>query len=229
MAVPNSFYQQFLNDLAEQMALYPSPMDNPMLRQRMAKRYQPLPMGENAAQKAGREEDGSFLLPGGMVRPAAGGALRPPIGRPDSDGGILGALGAYLQHPRQHSPLRNTDMIKQLVDPRPFLEGAKWSVTHPVQRLTDPEMNNRMEFPLGKGTGHGAEIKAELLAKRAAKGPRKPGGGRRPAGKTKYPPESNQDLVEMLAKSIPEAAVPMHKARGGGLKAMLGRLRKIER
>lgn len=38
----------------------------------------------------------------------------------------------------------------RMVDPRPFLKGAMWSVTHPRERLTS---GNTMEFPLGGKVG----------------------------------------------------------------------------
>ncbi len=88
-------------------------------------------------------------------------------------------------------------------------------------RRAAPHVMPEVVTPL-PAAAHGAEVRAQLLAKRAAKGPRKPGGGRQP--KVKYPPENNQDLIEMLAKSIPPAPAAAYKPRGGGLQALLGRV-----
>ena len=77
--------------------------------------------------------------------------------------------------------------------------------------------------------GHGADVRAELLAKRKAKGPRKPGGGRQPKAQPVQPPvEPEQDLMALLAASLPAkaavpAAIPQTAARGG-LKSLLFKL-----
>lgn len=170
----NSFYEQFLNELAAQMQQMPSPKDNPELARLMGARTRSNQMDR----------------------------VRPPGGHD-----LLGALGA-------------------MVDPRPFVSGAKWSFTHPIQRLTDPEMNNRLEFPGVKGplgaAEHGAAVRSELLAKRAAKGPRKPGGGRRAKPKpVQTPPTPPQDLLKALAESVPAAEKPIAR---GAIKSLLFRL-----
>jgi hypothetical protein len=88
--------------------------------------------------------------------------------------------------------------------------------TNPLKALSVPGMQ---VGSAGKA-GHGANVRAELLAKRAAKGPRKPGGGRRP----KAPPapvaaEPKQDLMEALAQSVAKKPQPK-----GGLVSLLNRL-----
>lgn len=234
MASRNSFYEQFLNDLAEQMALYPSELDNPAMVRQLQGRYQPLPMGENAAQKAGRHEDGSYSLPNGMVRDAETRAIRPPIRPHGGGGGLLHSLGrAVRSYPDVSKSIGNyiwKDPEYRNGEQVPYSGMGFNSV---AKELIDPAFLLSMAIPGPKGSraSHGAEVRAELLAKRAAHGPRKPGGGRRPKEPTpQYPPKNNADLVDMLAKSLPPAAPMKYTPKaGGGLKALLGKLRRADR
>lgn len=203
MARNDSYFEAFLDALAEQMAEDPSPLDNP---------YQARLMG---ARK--RENDLQAMRD----------KLYPGPDQPDTLGALLKGLGRIYGGGASLALTGNPD-------PRVALGNIWDAVQDPeatVRNNRDPISMGLMMAPIRgpkgagavRGTGragHGAEVREELLAKRKAKGPRKPGGGRRPAGKTKYPPETNQDLIAALAMSVPPPAA----ARKGGLSALLNRL-----
>jgi hypothetical protein len=196
VAISQSYYEEFLNGLAEQMAQAPSDLDNPYMARLMAARQR-----QNQLQQMRNR-----IAPG----PSRGG----PMALLEGLGRIYGG-GASLAMTGQTNPL---EALRGLID---STRGAKEDL---MAGQGDPLQAGISLIP-ARGQirrGHGAEVREELLAKRAAKGPRKPGGGRRPAPKAPPAPvEPKPDLTELLAASV---ARPQVSRKQGGITALLNKL-----
>lgn len=219
MAAPNSFYEQFLNDLAEQLPFSPGG-ENPAIQRLMQDRFRQMSLQRQREGLGQMEEDGSYRMRGNRVFDPE---LGQPRALPNEGGGLLDALGSYLSRAGQRSPVKRfMDYAWREPTDEPY---SGLGLKSYLQDQLTPE--NLLAVAMsGKGggrAGHGAAVRAEVLAKRAAKGPRK-GSGSTP--QPKYPPKSNGDLVDMLAKSLPKEPVYMPKR---SLKDMLGRLRRVEK
>jgi hypothetical protein len=196
VAMSRSYYEEFLNGLAEQMNQAPSGLDNPYMARLMEQRHR---MNQAEAMR-------NKIAPG----PSRGDtmALLEGLGR------IYGG-GASLALTGQTNPL---EALQGLIG---STRGAKEDL---LAGRADPLQAGISMIPM-RGQlhkGHGAEVREQLLAKRAAKGPRKPGGGRRPAPKAPPEPASpTPDLTELLAASV---ARPQVSKKSGGISALLNRL-----
>ncbi len=208
----SSYYEEFLNQLAQQMQQDPSGLDDPYLQRLMQARFQQQHMqqrlrGRPLAPGEGSEFSGMDVAQG-LGRIIGGGASLGITGSANP----LDALRIPGMQLGMQQKLGRNALSANVVRGWALNQGQETAARRAVPHVM-PENTRAL---------HGAEVREQLLAKRAAKGPRKPGGGRR--AKTNYPPENNNDLVEMLAKSIPPSPAAVYKPKGGGLQALLGRV-----
>jgi hypothetical protein len=154
--------------------------------------------------------------------------LRPGRGDGSSfdTGELLGGLGriygggASLALTGQANPL---DALRGIIGgTRQAKQNAMTGQGSPIETgMSLIPMRGSLQGRGAGNLGHGAEVRAELLAKRKAKGPRKAGSGRKPASRpAPAPVEQTEDLMRALAMSVAAPA----ETRKGGLSALLNRL-----
>lgn len=203
VAIPEPFLQQYLNEFARQMHQSPNPNEHPAIQRIAEARYRQMQM-DRLRPPGGEESIGALLKGLGLL--FGGGTSLALTGNPNPIKGVGSILGDFAAaKDRVMAPGGNpADEGLGFVWPgRGSLKG----------RPGDPAYNAL----------HGADVSARVKAKRAAKGPRKPGGGRRPAPK----PAPEPDLATQLALSLPKktaAAVPV-VAKRGAVSGILARLR----